>query len=44
MNEIKHVGILGMKWGVRRGRNVSRRFDKKKSTKAGATMQKKHIN
>ena len=33
MNEIKHVGILGMKWGVRRGRNVSRRFGKKNSTK-----------
>ena len=33
MNELKHFGILGMKWGVRRGRNVSSRFGKKKSTK-----------
>lgn len=33
MNELKHFGILGMKWGVRRGRNVSSRFGKRKSTK-----------
>lgn len=33
MNELQHYGILGMKWGVRRGRNVSSRFGKKKSTK-----------
>ena len=34
-NELKHFGVLGMKWGVRRGRNVSSRFGKNKNPTKG---------
>jgi hypothetical protein len=39
-NEIKHYGILGMKWGVRRSKNLSNKY----GVKVGVGVSKKQVN